>query len=75
MSYVLRRDTPTVTQNTNGPLERAFNTTGGAVRQKERMLETCLEFRLIGTEEVDGVSQRVPGSGRAAPRNEGAAVE
>lgn len=39
------------------------------------MLETWLWLRLSDEEEVDGVSQRVPGSGRRTPRKTGAAVE
>jgi len=56
-------------------MDRAFKTTGGDVKQKERILETWLELRVVGAEEKEGVSQRVPGLGRGTPSNNGAAVE
>lgn len=67
-------DDATATVNTKGRLDRAFKDTGGDARQKVRMFETWFRLRLSREEEVDGVSQRVPGSGRGTPRKIGATV-
>jgi len=64
----------TVTVKTKGRQDRAFKHTGGEVRQKARIFETWLTLRAIGEEEMDGVSQRVPGSDKGTPKKTGATV-
>jgi len=44
------------------------------VRQKARIFETWLTLRARGEEEMDGVSQRVPGSDKGTPKKTGATV-